>query len=103
MEIKNTLGIVVNSNRFFDQVTQLAEAALQDQKIVRVHLLGPGWAYIQTEAYMRLHKAVHISICAISARHYAAQHIDTTDPYLSVVHPKKLSKILQDCHRHVVF
>ena len=103
MKTNNTLGILVNSNRFFDQVSQLTDAALQDKKIVWMHLLGPGWAYIHTTAYKRLRKAVRISLCAISARQYAVPHVDLINKGISVVHPRELSKILKDCYRYVVF
>ena len=103
MATNNTLGIIVNSNRFFEEVTHLVDAALEDQKKIRMHLLGPGWAYIHTRAYQRLRKAVYISLCAISAYQYAAEYIDLKDNSISVVDPRELSKLLKDCYRYVVF
>ena len=101
--MKNTLGIIVNSDRFFDQVTHLADAAIQEKKIVRMHLLGPGWAYIHTTAFNRLRKVVRMSLCALSARQYASQSDDILDHRIPVVHPKELSNILKECYRYVVF
>jgi hypothetical protein len=103
METQNTLGIIVNSNRYFDQVTHLADAAIRNKKIVRMLLLGQGLAYIHTTAYNRLRNAVRISLCSISSRQYISQHIDLTDKSIPVVHPMELSKILKECYRYVVF
>lgn len=102
MKPNNTLGIIVNSNRYFNYVTHLADAAVQEQKIVRMHLLGPGWAYIQTTAFNRLRKVVQISLCALSARQYASRQVELSNQGITVVQPGKLSKILKECHRYVV-
>jgi len=99
----NTLGIVVNSNRYFNHVTHLADAALQDQKDVRVHLMGPGWAYIQTKDCKRLSKTVCMTLCMTSARRFAQGKLEKLDNIITLVNPDELSKILGDCSRYVVF
>jgi len=50
MHAKDTLGIIVNSNRYFDFVIKLAEAAADNQKQVRMHLVGAGCEFVKTEA-----------------------------------------------------
>ena len=99
----NTLGIVVNSNRYFNYVTHLADAALQDQKDVRVHLMGPGSAYIQTKDCKRLSKTVSITLCMTSARWFAREKLEKFNNIITLVHPGELSKILGNCTRYVVF
>ena len=99
----HTLGIVVNSNRYFGFVTKLTDAALGKGKRVRIHLLGSGWEFIKTDACKRLGHLTQISLCEFSAQQDASQHLNDIEPCISLVPPQALSMILQGCDRHVVF
>ena len=103
MAEKHTLGIIINSNRYFGFVTKLADAALGKGKQVRIHLLGSGWEFIKTDACNRLSHLTQITLCAFSAKQNAPQHMNDIDPCITLVPPQALSMILQDCDRHVVF
>jgi hypothetical protein len=103
MNTRNALGIIVNSDRYFGFVTGLADAALNNEIPVRIHLLGPGWAYINTISYPRLSGLAQMSLCALSAQQYASQHVDNIENIISVVPPGDLSAVLQNCYRYVVF
>jgi len=103
MREKHTLGIVVNSNRYFGFVTKLADAALGKGKQVRIHLLGSGWEFIKTDACNRLSHLTQITLCAFSFQQNAPQHMNDIEPCISLVPPQALSMIMQGCDRHVVF
>lgn len=103
MEDKNTLGIIVNSNRYFGFVIKLADAALAKGKQVRIHLLGSGWEFIKTDACTRLSHRTHLTLCAMSAQQNTAQYVVDIGPRISIVPSQVLSMILQSCYRYVVF
>ena len=103
METDETLGILVNSNQYFDFVLKLAEAATAKGKHVKIHLQGPGLDLIDSDSFEHLIDIAGISISAAgmcsSAR--AIQHKFTKS--LNVVTPKNLRCLLSECKRHVVF
>jgi len=49
-QAEDTLGIIVNSDRYFDFVTHLAEAAAEHDKSVHIHLVGAGCQFAVTDA-----------------------------------------------------
>jgi len=103
MEKNQTLGIIVNSNRYFSFVMNLADAAMGKGKQVRIHLLGSGWEFIKTGACKRLSRRTQMSLCVLSVPQDALQQMDNIEPGISLVAPQELSVILQGCHRYVVF
>lgn len=102
MAFKNTLGIVVNSNRYFEFVTSITDAALSKGKQVRVCLLGDGIEYTRTEAYERLSRKTPVCLCADSKQTVCHQR-DGAGGDGHFVPPQVLSSILQECYRYVVF
>jgi len=103
MHAKDTLGIIVNSNRYFDFVMKLAEAAADNQKQVRMHLVGAGCEFVKTEACIHLSRRVPITLCAASAKTMAAQDVDRLPERIALVPSQALMRILEQCDRHVVF
>lgn len=103
MTEKDTLGIIVNSNRHFDFVTKLAEAATGNAKQVCIHLLGAGCEFVKTEACARLSQRARITLCADSARRVAPQAVDKVPGSVSLVPTQELTRILERCQRYVVF
>jgi hypothetical protein len=103
MAKKQTLGIIVNSNKYFSFVIKLADAALGKGKQVRIHLLGPGLEFIKTDACNRLSHLTQMSLCAFSAQQHALQPMDEIETGISLVPPRDLATILQGCYRYVVF
>ncbi len=103
MRAEKRLGIIVNSNRYFGFVEKLADAALGQEKQVRIHLLGSGCEFIKTDACTRLSRLVQMTLCALTAQQTAAKHFDHHQRGVVVVPPRELSVILQDCYRYVVF
>lgn len=103
MREKQTLGIIVNSNRYFGFVTNLADAALDKERQVRIHLLGKGWEFIKTDACPRLSRLTRITLCELSAQQNASQYTHHIQRRIFIVPPQELSIILRDCYRYVVF
>jgi len=100
---KHTLGIIVNSNRYFNFVTSLADAALDKGIHVRIHLLGSGCEYINTRACIRLGHLIRITLCSASAHGNTLQQIESIKGWISLVPPQVLSMVMQACNRSVIF
>ena len=103
MHTKDTLGIVVNSNRYFNFVTHLAEAAADHDKVVRIHLLGEGCEFVITDACMRLSHRARVSMCTKSAEKLIPMDGELLNEHISLVSPQELTLLLQQCDRYVVF
>ncbi len=103
MDTKDTLGIIVNSNRYFDFVANLAEAAADHDKAVHIHLVGVGCQFATTDACMRLSCQARITMCSKSAQETAHAFVDGIKDSISLVPPQELTKLLKQCGRHVVF
>ena len=62
MEADKTLGILVNSNQYFDFVLMLTEAATAKGKHVKIHLQGPGLDLIDSDSFEHLLNIARISM-----------------------------------------
>ena len=99
----DTLGIIVNSNRYFDFVTHLAEAAAEHNKSIHIHLVGAGCQFAVTDACLQLSDRAQITMCAkssIKMEQMLGQEIKDRIP---LVPPQALTTLLKRCARHVVF
>ena len=103
MHTKDTLGIIVNSNRYFDFVTHLAKAAVDHDKAVHIHLLGEGCEFAATKACNRLSCQAQITMCAKSVRQMIQKDVEQAKDRISLVPSQELTKLLEQCDRHVVF
>lgn len=103
MRAENRLGIVVNSNRYFDFVEKLTDAALAQGKQVRIHLLGSGCEFIHTHACLRLSRLVRMTLCPSTPQQDSGAPGEYRQRDVDVVPPRELSAILQNCNRYVVF
>ncbi len=103
MRAENKLGIIVNSNRYFDFVEKLADAALGKEKQVRIHLLGSGCEFIKTKAFTRLSRLAQMTLCPPAPQQNSEKFSDPYQGGAVVVSPRELSVILKDCYRYVVF
>lgn len=103
MRAENRLGIIVNSNRYFGFVEKLADAALEREKQVRIHLLGSGCEFIKTDACTRLSQLARVTICALTLQENAGKLSNHSQCGVVVVPAQELSLVLKDCKRCVVF
>ena len=102
-QAKHTLGIIVNSNRYFDYVTHLAEAAAAHGKTVYIHLLGAGCQYAATDACMQLNDLAQITMCAKSSQKLEQVFVERVAAHIPLVPAQTLTRLLEQCDRHVVF
>ena len=98
-----TLGILVNSDRYFDQVEKLTHAALQKGKRVRIHLWGDGLAMIGTKLFERLSQRVRITVCSESALGFSTGERGELTKKVEMISPGEMASAFQECHRHLVF
>lgn len=103
MQTKGTLGIIVNSNKYFEFVVLLAQAAADQDTAVHIHLLGSGCQFALTDACMRISRQVRITMCATSADKMAQGAAEAANGRISLVPPRELTRLLEQCDRHVVF
>ena len=103
MRAENRLGIIVNSNRYFGFVEKLADAALEQDKQVRIHLLGPGCEFIKTDACTRLSRLTQVTLCKLTVQQHAGELSGHPQHDVVAVPSRELSLILKDCKRYVVF
>ena len=98
-----TLAIIVNSNRYFEFVTNLADAAVDSDKVVCIHLLGDGCEFAGTQACKRLSHKTRVTMCEKCACRTAQGGEELGKERISIVPPQELTRLLQRCDRHVVF
>jgi hypothetical protein len=103
MRAENRLGIIVNSNRYFSFVEKLADAALEQEKQVRIHLLGPGCEFVKTDACTRLSRLARVTMCELTLQENADKLSSHSQRGVAVVPSQELSLVLKDCKRYVVF
>ena len=104
MKDNGTLGILVNSNRHFDFVVKLSEAAASKGIGVMVHILGQGVAGINNaDVLAALSRIAQVSVCAASMRQFARQTAVKMPKAVMISPPGQLARILSRCDRHVVF
>lgn len=103
MRAENKLGIIINSNRYFGFVEKLADAALEREKQVRIHLMGPGCEFINTDACTRLSRLARVTMCTLTVQQHAGKLSGHSQHGVVVVPSQELSLVLKDCKRCVVF
>ena len=102
-QAKDTLGIIVNSDRYFDFVTHLAKAAAEHDKSVHIHLVGSGCRFAVTDACLQLSDRAQITMCAKSSKKMEQMLGQETKERIPLVPPQGLTMLLKQCDRHVVF
>jgi len=102
-QAEDTLGIIVNSDRYFDFVTHLAEAAAEHDKFVHIHLVGAGCQFAVTDACLQLTERAQITMCAKSSQRMEQMFGQEIKARIHLVPPQGLTKLLNQCALHVVF
>ena len=102
-QTKDTLGIIVNSNKYFEYVTHLTAAAVEHGKVVYIHLLSAGCQFAATDACLQLNDRAHITMCAKSSQKMEQTLVERIREHIPMVPPQTLTSLLAKCDRHVVF
>lgn len=103
MDVHGKLSILVQSDRHFDFVEKLTEAALEKGKQVKIHILGDGVAFISSNTFTRLIHMAQISICSDSFNKFFGENIPVLPRTVKIVQPRQITEIVQWCDRNIVF
>ncbi len=103
METHGRLSILVKSDRHFDFVEKLTEAAFQKRREVKIHMMGAGVALLWANPFSRLAEVAQISICDDSFDKFHANKIPPIPESVQIVPPEQISKIIEWSDRNVVF
>lgn len=103
METYGRLSILVKSDRHFDFVEKLAEAAFQKKREVKIHMMGAGVALLQENPFVRLVEVAQVSICGDSIGKLRVTNIPPIPDSVQIVPPEQLFKIIEWSDRNVVF
>lgn len=103
MTVNRKLSILVQSDKYFDFVEKLADAAVEKGASVKIHILGDGVSMIQSDIFVRLAKRARISICATSFKRRFKVNIPQVPLSVAVVPSDCIVDLLKWSDRHVVF
>ena len=97
-----TLGILVSSTQFADQIAAIVEAARQSKIALRFHFTGPGVCVIVTHHFEPLISHRHVTVCRESARQFdLATDIDQMIPGC-MTSAKQIPSVLKNCDKRLV-
>lgn len=97
------LGILVNSDRHFDYVLKLAEAATATGRQVRIHVLEKGFGLFSTGYFDRLRRLSRITACAAGAGKNGPQSPLSLPGTVDIVSERQFADVLREFDRAVVF
>lgn len=99
----NILGVLVNSDEYFDYVLKLTAAATAKGKEVRIHLLDKGLGLLFSEVFAPLNRLARITACAEGMRAVAPDAPLCVPGSVKMISPLQLALILKGVDRTVVF
>ena len=102
-ESGRTLGILVNSDKYFEYVLKLAEAATAKGRQVRILVLGKGVRLFATDEFARLSRMAQITAGATDRGNLGFQETDPLPDTVTVVSAQKFMDVLGEFDRTVVF
>jgi hypothetical protein len=97
--MKQTLAILVNSYDHPDYVVQLARAAFERGKIVKIHFFGPGVRLADPTRTAELDRVAELSVCHDSLLEFGGPsglEASLLEP------PTKMVELMRNCSRYVV-
>lgn len=97
------LGILVNSDRHFDYVLKLSEAASAAGKSVWIHVLGKGFGLFAAGQLTALSRMARITACAAGLPRAAAEGSCRLPTEVEIVSAGEFAGILRKFDRTVVF
>ena len=96
-----TLGIFVGSDRFPEYFRNLAAAAGEKGLNVRLHFFGSGVRLVPGTAFDKLPESLRVTICLESAVKMLPDAGPGTVWHAWLVPPEHMTRIIQDCDRHL--
>lgn len=103
MQASQTLGILVNSERHFDFVFALTEAAVLKGKQVSIHIMDSGLGLLFASSFPRLCPMARITVSDTSIPEIGRRGSPQILAGVEVIPAQKLVGLMQQCDRQVVF
>jgi hypothetical protein len=97
------LGILVNSDRYFDYVLKLSEAAFAAGKDVWIHVLEKGFGLFAAGQFADLSRIARITACAAGQVRPTAEGPCQLPATVEIVSAGEFAEILRSFDRTVVF
>ena len=98
-----TLGILVNSDKYFEYVLKLAEAATAKGQQVRILVLGKGFRLFATDEFAMLRRMARITTGAVDMGNPGFPETSPLPDSVTVVSAQKFVDVLGKFDRTVVF
>ncbi len=100
---RQKLGIMVETDRFFDHVVNLACAADSRKKDVKIFFTGRGALCLQTQEVRKLAGRARLFVCDASFREFGLADDSSGLEGVSFVTQAVNIGLMKDCDRFVVF
>ena len=97
------LGILVNSDKYFDFVYMLTEAACAKGRTVNIHLHETGLGLIFFAGFGRLSQMAKITICEVGPEKLATELNGRIPESVTIVSARNLAAMFKSWARYVVF
>ncbi|MBW1616864.1 MAG: DsrE family protein [Deltaproteobacteria bacterium] len=97
-----SLGILVNSDKFLDYVVKLTEAAHKKGKDIKIFFTGDGVLLTQKKDFAKLVGQAKLSVCDVS---YRSRELTGDIPgvgFKDLVTQAKNAEMIDECDRYVV-
>ncbi len=97
------LGILVGTDKYFDYVINLAEAAHTKGKTVEIFFTGTGVKLTQRAEFEKLVGKAKLSVCDVSFRGYGLTGDVPGVGFKDFATQARNAEMLNECDRYVVF
>jgi hypothetical protein len=98
-----TLGMIVTSDRYPEQVWSLVRTARKKNIDLYIHLTGPGVRLVRSEEFNRLTAAAIVTICSDSLdNHLAGEELESEYVHC-LAGWDHMARLIETCDRHIVF
>ena len=98
-----TLGMIITTDRYPDQVWSLARTANKKRLLVRIHFTGPGVRLVHKPGFRQLARWAAVTICTESAESYLSVQCLENDCAQWLCRSNQMARLIEECDRHLVF
>jgi len=98
-----SLGILVNSDKFLDYAVKLTDAAHAKGKDIRIFFTGQGVLLTKKEDFSKLVGKAKITVCDVSYRSWGLSGDVPGVGFKDFVTQAKNAEMIDECDRYIVF
>ena len=100
-----SLGILVNSDKFLDYVVKLTEAAHKKGKDIKIFFTGQGVLLTQKENFTKLVGKAKLTVCDVSFRSWGLSEPEKVPGvgFKDFVTQARNAEMIEECDKYVVF